>query len=500
MSITKYLFYILTILLTGFGFSSFKKNDETIKPITPPKTTIKEQTNNTSQPVQDGYAAIYTNKDNELMLTKTNNETYTIVKENGQSSSVQYAHNNYEAILFTKDNVLYLLKTTDINNHKIIADNVENFFFTDDDKYIIYTTKTTDTNLYYKSLNKDPIKIDSEITKIIDYSNNYIIYTKNDSLYIQKLDYESKTIKISDNTSSAVTFSKDEKRVIYLDNDKNLYTYSIFQNKSTKITSSVKNYIIDNTGSKIYYIPEGAQQDIYYYDGSITNQIAEKITMINDTIVENEQILYSSCDESNSCTLYYIKEDSEPIRVESNITDISAGFITNNEFYYHYKEENIDKLKYVKINNKEIKKISELTTNVGLVTKINGGIIFTSILNDDKVGSLYSVKNGTMKKIDENIYTPSLKVSNDGNKYYYLKSYKENKQSGDLYVSTEETKYIIDKDVYRKFTYTSDKLIYYIKDYSLASYTGTLYKYNGESVKISENANELKNTPNYYKG
>ena len=64
--------------------------------------------------------------------------------------------------------------------------NIDDFFFTDDDKYIIYTTNVEDNiNLYYYNLKKDPIKIDTSISSIKDYTNSYLLYTKDDSLYYQ---------------------------------------------------------------------------------------------------------------------------------------------------------------------------------------------------------------------------------------------------------------------------------------------------------------------------
>lgn len=447
------------------------------------------------------YSAVYVNGDGDLMLLPANakaDKAVKLVSENGKSSGVTYAHTTDRYVLFTKEGSLYLYDAKSKDKTKKIKSDVDDYYFTENDKYVLFTVDDDGSALYsYDFSSKDPVKLDSDISSIKDYSDNYVVYTKDDSLYIRELKGKKDKEKIYGETTSSVSMSEDGKKVVYKDNEGNLHVYTIGNKKDNKIANEISSFTTNKNATKFYYtVKDGSSTDLYYYNGKKADKVASEISSVMDYNIDAQQVLYTKKDGSKSI-LYYQKGTKEAAKVADDLEGVSAGFGSDKEIYFYYSDGSKQTLKYAKLSGAKVGKITQLTDDYKSLSRIDGGIIFTSDVNSSYVGTLNIAKNGKAKKIDDDVYTSSINISNNGKKFYYLKNYNTSKYVGDLYVSSGSAGKKLDTDVYRNFTYVKDNLIYYLKDYSSKG-KGDLYRYTGKATKVAEDVSSLKSTPNYY--
>lgn len=442
------------------------------------------------------YPVIYNDSDGDIYLTttKVNNKSDSIKLATGQSvSKVVYAHTTDRYVLFQKDESLYIYDAKKKGETEKIVDDIagSNYNFTEDDKYVIALDEEKNIRVYNF---KKTEKLESDVTSVIDYSNDKILFEKDNNLYIRSIKpSKNDKTKITDDYNQNIKFSKDGKNVIYLDSESNLYIYNIKKDKKEKISGNVSNYYCDEEScEKLYYIQMGNEKILHYYDQKDDKKVETGIYSLLAYDVKNQQVVFSKM-EKNKYELYYKKGNKKADRVEGNLDNIRFVKLFNGKDIYYVTGDN--KAKYARVNGGKVTDKETLAEKVsGYIFEYNKGYAFVADVQDSYSGTLYVAKNGKAKEIDEEVNSGSLVVNTKGNKIYYIKN---SSTSGDLYYTTGGKGKRIETDVH-SFEYVKDNLIYIIKDYSSSKSRGDLYRYTNKSVKIAENVNRTASIPVYY--
>lgn len=437
------------------------------------------------------YPVIYNNNDGDLylMTTKVKNQDKAVKLSNGDSAySVTYANNTNRYVLFRKNESLYLYDAKSKEQTTKIVSDVEEYAFTDDDKYVVATD--TDDNLYSYSFGKDKEKLDSDVSTVYDVSTSKVLYSKDGELFIRSLNAkkDDKT-KIASDFSSP-TLSEDGKYVAYLDEDSDLYLYNIAKKKANKVASEVEGFKCDTKScTNLYYGDE--EGTIYYYNGKDSKKIVEEAQILAID-VDKQMLVYIEGDD-DEYTLYFKKGTADAAKIEDDLEDIKSVKIFNGKEIYYVTGDS--EVKYAKINGNKVSGVKSLAEDASSLYEYKDGYVFVAdISKDGGSGDLYFAHGGKAKKVDSDVNTYLIKVSNNGSKVYYMKDYKT---TGDLYVTSGGKGKKIDSDVYT-YQYVKDDLIYYIKDYSSSKGKGDLYRYTGKSVKIATDVTRIAYTPNSF--
>lgn len=176
---------------------------------------------------------IYLTSDGELKyITSGKKEGVTIANSYSDSIDLAYPNKSSKYILYTKSDNLYLLNTTKNKESEKITSDVDEFMFSLDDKYIVFTDE--DGDLYSYNY-KEKTKLDSEISSIKAISNDKVFYRKDGNLYMRSLksSKDDKVKIVSDYTSAY--FNEDMTKVLYSkENNDDLYDYYVYNIKSKK--------------------------------------------------------------------------------------------------------------------------------------------------------------------------------------------------------------------------------------------------------------------------
>ena len=439
------------------------------------------------------YPVIYNNEDGKLMLitSKTKNEDDAIkLSSSDSTSSIVYANTTERYVLFVKNQSLYLYDSKAKDQTTKIVNDVEDYSFTDDDKYVLVLD--SENNLYSYNY-KDKTKLDSDVTVFYTNGDN-VVYIKDGELFIRSTNgKKDNKAKISDQYGNSVMFSEDGKKVFYMTDDNVLYSYTIKSKENVKIDSGVYDFELSDNGKKLYYvINEDSKKTIYYYDGKNSTKIVSDIYSLLAVDVDNEYLVYSSRDEDNKYEILFKKGTKDAVTVEKDLDGIYGAFIDEKMIYFY---DSNSELLVSKIKGNKVDKPVSLGENIGNVIEYKKGFAFVADLDKNNSGDLYTVKNGSVKKVDTDVYSGLLRVNEDGSKIYYLKNYSSN--SGELYVTSGGKGKKIDSDVYT-FQVANEKLLFYIKDYSSSKGMGDLYRYTGKAVKVAENVTRMATIPSQY--
>lgn len=431
------------------------------------------------------YSVVYKTNENKLMLLKHNGDSCDAIKLSGEGSAnyVMYANTTDKYVLFVKNDGLYLYDSKSKEQTTKLVSNVSDYYnFTKDDKYIVM--KDDNSNLYVYDYKGDKERIDTAIKNVEGLSNKNIIYVKDGALYVKglKASKDDKE-KITDSVLQAKV-TLDGKYVYYIDGTRTLKVYNVSKKSSVEIDDRATQMFIDEESGKMYYmVSESARYyNLYYYNGKKSEKVAEEIYNVVDYDADKGQVLYLKKDNT-VYDLYYQKGTKKADLVEGKLKSIvTNGHIYNNEAIYYVTSKDV--LNYAKINGAKIKRVIKVSDNVNSALYLTEhGFAYLTDIDDKSMGELYIAKGPKAKKIDSNVYSSQLKISNNGKKIYYLKDYKNGK--GDLYVTSGGKGKQLVKNVY-SYQYANDKLIYYIKNYSLVSNRGDLYRYDGKSEKIQK--------------
>ena len=444
------------------------------------------------------YPVIYNNSDSDLylMTTKVKTEDKAVKLSNGDSAYyVMYANTSNRYVLFEKNESLYLYDSKKKDETSKIVSDIESgsYAFTEDDKYVIAMDK--DGTVYSYNFKGDKQKLDSDVSTMYDYTNSKILYSKDGELYVRSINAKKDDkVKVTGEYTSYVypSLSEDGKNVIYANEDSELYVYNVSKKSGTKVASDVSSYVCDTKScNNMYYLVSDGDNVIYYYNGKESKKMVEDAT-IAATDVDKQLLVYKVVD-GEDVALYFKKGNSDAVKIEDDLDGVSTVRIYNGKEIYYKTSD--DEVKYAKISGSKVTGVKSIAEDAGTLYEYKNGLVFVADQNKEGTsGDLYFASNGKAKKVDSDVYTSKIKVSNNGSKVYYMKDYKT---TGDLYVTSGGKGKKIDSDVYT-YQYVKDNLIYYIKDYSSSKSRGDLYRYTGKAVKIAEDVTRLATTPNSF--
>lgn len=440
------------------------------------------------------YRIAYVTSDGDMYIIsdKDKDESKAIKLANkGSVGDIVYANTTNRYVLFKKKGALYLYNAKKKDETTKIADDVLKYEFTDDDKYIVMIDSDKKLRVYnYKKSET----IDSNVDDYVSMHNNKIVYKKDGKLYIRSLNYKKDDKQKIAEDYSNVTVTEDGKKVLYIDQEKNLKEYIVGKKKDNKIASNVTSYYCDTEScNQLFYIADKDGKTVHYYDGKTSTKVAKDIYSISDFDTEKKEIVYTVLDK-NKYTLYYQKVDKEAARIEKDLTSIRMVKLFEGKEIYYINGKN--EVRYAKISGNKVSSAKTIGEDVtGSLFLNKDGYAFVGNVDSNSNGTLYVAKNGKAKKIDTNVNNSILFVNTKGDKLYYYKDYSNS--AGSLYVLNGSKPKKIDEEVYA-FEYIKDNLIYYLKDFNLSSTAGDLYRYTGKNEKIAENVVRISNTPVYY--
>lgn len=442
------------------------------------------------------YPIVYNNDEGELyLMTSKAKDEEDAVKLSGDdtTTSVIYANTTDRYLLFLKGSDLYLYdaKSKDATT-KIVAD-ADDYFFTDDDKYIVALDE--DSNLYSYDYGKEKERLDTDVSTIYDYTDRQIVYKKDDTIYVRSLNAKKDDrAKISDDYKKGLAFSEDGKKILYINGNSELISYNVSKKENSKIAGDVSNYYCDlKSCDKLYYVVADGENTLYYYDGKDSSKIVSDIYTVYDIDVEEQKVIYGKLDDGEY-TLFYQNGTKDAAIIEDGLDGVSSVRIYNGKDIYYINGD--DELRYAKASGAKVSETKTIAEDVtsSLSSKLNG-YAFVADVDSNNNGTLYFASNGKAKEIDKDVYYMSLVVSKDGKKVYYLKDYKT---TGDLYVTSGGKGKKLETEI-RTFSVVNDKLIYMLKDYSSSKERGDLFKLSGsKSVKLAENVTRLAHIPVSY--
>lgn len=177
---------------------------------------------------------VYLTSDGELkFITSGKKEGITIANSYSDSIDIEYSNTSNKYILYTKSNNLYLINTKKNNgeSEKITSD-VDEFMFSLDDKYVVFTDE--DGDLYSYNF-KEKQKLDSEITSIRAVSKDKVFYKKDGNLYMRSLNAKKDDKEKIAADYKYAYFNEDMTKILYSkENNDDLYDYYVYNVKSKK--------------------------------------------------------------------------------------------------------------------------------------------------------------------------------------------------------------------------------------------------------------------------
>ncbi len=440
------------------------------------------------------YPVIYNNTDGDLYLVDKNakNEEKAVKLANGESvNNVVYANTTNRYILFQKNEALYLYDSKKKDETTKIVSGVESYSFSKDDKYVIAISEDKKLHIYNF---KETFEVEEDIDNVAGVTEDKIMYEKENTLYVRSINpKKDDKLKVTEDYDTYVKFSEDGKNIMYINGERELYSFNVKKDKNEKIAKNVANYYCDTKScEKLYYVENDSSKVVYYYDGKGSQKIIKDIYNIYAYNVEEKQVVYSTI-EDGEYTLYYKKGTKDAVKIESKLDSIrTVKIFEGKEIYYITGDQEV---KYVKISGAKLGNVKTIGSDVvGFLYLHKNGYAFVGDVKDNSSGKLYFVKNGKVREIDENVNSSFITISNNGKKLYYMKDYQT---TGDLFVTSGGKGKEVEKDVYN-FEYVKDDLIYLIKDYSTAKSRGSLYRYTGKTVKIADNVTRIAPSPVIY--
>lgn len=343
-------------------------------------------------------------------------------------------------------------------------------------------------------------------------NNRYVLFSKNESLYIYDSKSKDETTKLVSDTDG-YAFSTDDSYVIATDTDDNLYSYN-FKGDKEKLDSDVES-ILDYTDSKILYSKDGS---LYVRSLKASKDDKEKVVEGYESASFSEDgkyIIYINEDEE----LYRYKvSNGKADKIASDVTSYYCGTGSCAKMYYVVSDG--DKVLYY-YNGKEGNKLTDELETVKDIDVDNQEVVYTVLDGDEYTlyyqkgtkeavtieDDLEGIKSVRIFKGKEIYYITSdaevkyAKISGakvgevstlaedvDSSLYLYSKGYAvvadvdEDSNSGDLYLLKGGKAKKIDSDVYASnITVSNDGTdVYYLKDYKS---TGDLYVTTGGKGK-----------------
>ena len=357
-----------------------------------------------------------------------------------------------ESILIQDSNNNYLL----INNKKQIKIKLKeiNNIYKINNNYLLYLK---DQKLYLYNVKKEKSKeIAKDNPQIHDFNINNIIYSINNNTYIYNIK-KNKTSNLKD--INYIEMTKDKKNIVGQNNNK-LIIYNIKNNKEIVKINDVREYKCNNDSCT----------DIYYIESNNLKRYHKKVKDLKENAInilyqEKNIVIYQNY-INGEYSLYY-KKGNKNIKLDTSKRAFDKVLINKNKVIYQTAGNCIEikkNGKKRKIIARDIDKLIEVYKNKYLILKNN---------------SLY-LNN---KLLDKKVNKDSITIIK--NKIYYLKS---NDEIYELVKSTAKKSKIINKNVIDLKSIEDN--IYYLGDYNLNYRYGNIYTIKGKN-KIAEKVSTI---------
>ena len=457
----------------------------------------------------------YANNDTRSILYTNNGVLYSLDTTTGgmghkiAENATSYGFSSDDKYIYYIDNKnSYYIYIPSTDSYKLIDNNVTNIEEANED----ITIYSVNSSLRYYSFSNN------QTNKIID---NY---------YDVKLNTDNKTILYSIMNNNLLDYyiyniqSNNSEQVLsgitkLYTNDVN-YTKFIYTKPSTKkkdITKAIKDDLANddkiattknddarNLRNQIRtYLDsyEILRQDIYYQNNNINTLIASNVNELYYFDIKNQRYSYTTYSfENNSIdvssyediesfysdfeskklnSLYFKVSTNEESMAYKNIaSDIKINIRNDNEYYLIVKNNDYYNLYYSKINNKKIKLVGEIDTNLltsNLNTNYIDGYLYCNNINDHIYLNL--VNDGKVKTVGTDVIPEKYEVSEGKDSVYYLKNNSELL----LYNGIRTSKIA---DGVHSFIYISNDLLYVTKNYDSVTKTSDLYRLSNNHLTL----------------
>ena len=179
----------------------------------------------------------------------------------------------------------------------------------------------------------------------------------------------------------------------------------------------------------------------------------------------------------------FFKSGNNTSMAYKNITSDAKVYIrSNNEYYLLVKNDIYYNLYYSKINNRNIKLVGEIDTNLllpKLTTEYQDGYLYVNNINDHKYLNL--VTDGRVKTLVEDINPEYYIISEGKDTIYYLKTTGDYINDLNIYNGIRTS--TIANNIY-SFMYINNDLIYVTKNFDSNTKTSDLYRLDGNKLTL----------------
>ena len=319
------------------------------------------------------------------------------------------------------ENDLYLSKNGKAGE-KVVSGYDELYYISDGLDYVVYTKGGA---LYTQKIGKDAVKVDSDVSGVIQvYDSGEIYYVVSeesedgteDSLYY----YSGKKdpVLVSDEYGSYSSYAQEKATVAfysisYDDSYEPDYTYYIaVKDKAFTIDYEIDSVDINLDGKTMYFIAD-----------------------VNEETEEGD--------------LYSAKITSKGIDKAKKVdSDVYGGYYVGDGKYLYVKDYDSDKeCGQVYFNNKKVGDDVEWDYNILYIEKTNSLLFFTDV-DDENMGSLYIFKGSKATKVLDDVYVYGITLTPDSD-VLFLADYSGNgaTRSGTMYILKGKKAKKLDDDV-----------------------------------------------------
>ena len=476
--------------------------------------------------VTPDYPIVFKGADNRLMVITRNNDVNDITDID--ETDIVYANSDIRYILYTDKNTLYLLDTTSTENKKILTNKASSYGFSSDDKYVYYIENNKDLYIYNRKTSSTYL-VDSNVTKLLDVSLDYVIYEKDNSLLVKNI--ATQTIDTVAKSYEDIILSKDGKKMLYsnLNQDESLsyYLYNFSDFSNDRVLSNIEELLNYNPNfTKFIYTTKTTDTiNIYNYikdskassdkkfvaldKNSATKEELEANKRLQEEIsLRNEMRDYAKNYTVKAYEVYYQNNQTKTL-LASSVNKVYIDDITDRKIIYtkmnwnsnfdlsnytsleEFKkdiETNKENGLYYKITDSEASLIKENVNDTLAVELLGNDEIYFSEDNNLYYSKITNRKASAYKEVASNLVNPIKNMTSDIGLIYLVK---ENESYILKYISNGKSG-IINTNVYPEFITISEteNSIYYLKDYE--NNQGKLIIYNGIiNSKIADDVNSF---------
>lgn len=292
---------------------------------------------------------------------------------------------------------------------------------------LVYLTKDGDMK-FISSKKKSGTEVDGkgeDVDNIIwsNSSDKYLMYIKNDDLYLYNTKNKKDSDKIASDVKKAI-FTEDDKYIIFVDDDNNLYSYN-YKDKSkldsdvTNIEGATKSSVFYEKDDNLYVRSVKASKDdkkkiVSDYSSAILNENKTKILIKTKNEEEDDSYSYNY-----DYSVYNIKTGKTEKVVEG-----ASGVYYNEDFteFYYYVKGGDSKVKLADYVDDDKLEDDEKFVAYTYDDYREGKVTYDEYY--DSLDEKYAVekRNDIRKKIQDKEYSSSA-----GSDLYYVKGKKDTK-------------------------------------------------------------------------